>query len=535
MTRLHYLFYLLVLIGIQGRTVASAQNLVPNFSFEDNDCTNWLISSVQYWFSPNGQTTDSFHSCKTEPLRQTPNAGFGFQEPYDGQGYAGIRPFLDAADPFFSDPVIAGAYREYLAVRLIQPLVAGESYDISFKYSVAEMAELTTDDLGIYISKTPISSDLVLTYTPQIRNPEGQLLTNTTTWETLGGSYTAEGGEEYIVIGCFLPYDQITISNFQPAIPRLYSAYVYIDYVVVEPCVNSIPQQVLGSDRVICNDFSSYQYNLNFPNTTYTWQDGTMGGGYTITAPGKYWVKTVQDGCAKLDTVTFSPSDVYKLDLGKDATLCPGMTLPLSANVSGTYRWQDGSANEQYIVTTSGHYSLEVQTPGGCHASDDVEVSYDQVIHVDLGADTTLCPGKELKLAPVYDGTYTWQDGSSGRSYIVSHAGEYWLAVTTDYGCVFSSDHLEVAYFPKPCEPTVIPNIITPNGDHLNDTFEILSGYAVGSWQVKIFNRWGEVVFDSGAYDNSWGNEATPLGVYYYLATNPAAGLSYQGTLQVLH
>jgi gliding motility-associated-like protein len=535
MIRLRCLVCLLSLIGIQGWTAASAQNLVPNFSFEDSGCSGSVLLDAQPWFTSNGRTVDSYHSCKALSDGQIPNNWLGFQQPYDGQGYAGIIPFLDEAFPTLPSPEISRTYREYLAVRLIQPLVAGISYNVSFKYSVADKIELATDDLGIYISKTPIPSDLVLTYTPQIRNPAGHLLTNTTTWETLGGSYTAEGGEEYIVIGCFKPYEQLTISNFQPTIPRLYAAYVYIDYVVIEPCTNSIPPQVLGDDRAVCQDFSPYQYNLNFPNTTYTWQDGTVGGAYTVTAPGDYWVKTVQNGCAKIDYVNFSLSDAYKLDLGKDTTLCPGTRLSLSANVSGTFRWQDGSTNAQYTVKAPGLYSLEVQTPDGCSASDDIKVSYDKVISVDLGsADITLCEGEELTLAPVYEGTYTWQDGSADKSYIISQAGEYWLAVTTDHGCVFSDD-IVVTY--KSCQPTtipIIPNIITPNGDHLNDTFEIVSGYPAGSWQVKIFNRWGKVVFDSSAYDNMWGNEATTQGIYYYLATNSAAGLSYQGAVQVL-
>jgi gliding motility-associated-like protein len=468
----------------------------------------------------------------------------GYQVPYDGQGYGGIRLFIDPANPYISDTEYSRNYREYLAVRLTQPLVAGASYNISFKYSVGDKAELTTDDLGIYISKTPIPFDRVLTYTPQIRNPEGHLLVNTTTWETLGGSYTAEGGEEYVVIGCFLPYDQITISNFQPTIPRDFSAYVFVDYVVVEACTNSIPPQFLAADREVCDDFSSFQYNLSFPNTSYTWQDGSTSGSYTVTAPGKYWLKTVQDGCIKVDTVKFLLSDVYALELGNDVTLCPGAELSLSANVSGTFLWQNGSTDAHYTVTAPGHYTLEVHTAVGCSSSDDIEVSYEQPIPVDLGPDVALCQGKEFTLAPVYDGTYTWQDGSSATSYTVTQAGIYSLTVTTDNNCSYT-DKVIIIFEDKRCDPdpgsdpdpvnAIIPNIITPNGDHLNDTFEIISDHPEQVWSVTIYNRWGQRVFTSANYDNDWGDLDTAAGVYFYVVTNSSIDFSYQGSLQVLH
>lgn len=64
-----------------------------------------------------------------------------------------------------------------------------------------------------------------------------------------------------------------------------------------------------------------------------------------------------------------------------------------------------------------------------------------------------------------------------------------------------------------------IPNTFTPNGDGLNDTFGI-SGEAIKDFNLQIFNRWGQLVFQSGnpneRWDGSFNGEKVPQGVYVY-------------------
>jgi len=64
-----------------------------------------------------------------------------------------------------------------------------------------------------------------------------------------------------------------------------------------------------------------------------------------------------------------------------------------------------------------------------------------------------------------------------------------------------------------------IPNTFTPNGDGLNDTFGI-AGEAVKDFNLQIFNRWGQLVFESenpnDRWDGSFNGEKVPQGVYVY-------------------
>ncbi len=59
-----------------------------------------------------------------------------------------------------------------------------------------------------------------------------------------------------------------------------------------------------------------------------------------------------------------------------------------------------------------------------------------------------------------------------------------------------------------------LPNIITPNGDSLNDTFYIPpSCFTIN---LKVYNRWGKLVYERANYDNTWGGTNLTAGIYYY-------------------
>jgi len=79
--------------------------------------------------------------------------------------------------------------------------------------------------------------------------------------------------------------------------------------------------------------------------------------------------------------------------------------------------------------------------------------------------------------------------------------------------------------------PADIPNVITPNNDGTNDTFKITGNDGVS--KLKIFNRWGEIVFETSTYKNDWDGGNASAGVYYYIYEMPN-GKSKTGTLTII-
>ena len=85
-----------------------------------------------------------------------------------------------------------------------------------------------------------------------------------------------------------------------------------------------------------------------------------------------------------------------------------------------------------------------------------------------------------------------------------------------------------------------IPNVITPNGDGRNDLFDIEDIENFASVSIKIFNRWGNMVFDNGDYgryeiiNGGWDPEDLPGGVYFYEIEIPSIDRVESGNFSIL-
>jgi gliding motility-associated-like protein len=86
----------------------------------------------------------------------------------------------------------------------------------------------------------------------------------------------------------------------------------------------------------------------------------------------------------------------------------------------------------------------------------------------------------------------------------------YQVKITTKEGCHFIEELKIIVVDLK------IPNGLTPNGDGINDKWEIEGVSAYPNCVVEIYNRWGNVVFTSKGYNDKWEGDALPFGVYYY-------------------
>lgn len=139
-----------------------------------------------------------------------------------------------------------------------------------------------------------------------------------------------------------------------------------------------------------------------------------------------------------------------------------------------------------------------------------------------LPSDTLFCLDDSLLLSPrlLADQSmesWEWKDQTgqvlSDQSAVwISQPGTYYL--TTSNGCIRFQDSIRIGT--KECfDQFYIPNVITPNGDGVNDTFAF-RGVSRNQWQLWIINRWGEVVYQSANYQQDWSAQGWPAGMYYY-------------------
>jgi gliding motility-associated-like protein len=145
--------------------------------------------------------------------------------------------------------------------------------------------------------------------------------------------------------------------------------------------------------------------------------------------------------------------------------------------------------------------------------------SFDCLINLNLGNDTTLCQRETLTLdATTPNATYIWQDNSTHPTLNVTQQGTYW--VETKNNCGIYSDTIIVDLENCTCR-MYIPNSFTPNFDDKNDQFLPLFDCDITEYSFLIFNHWGELIFETNLQNNSWnGNfkgEICPTGIYIYM------------------
>lgn len=166
-----------------------------------------------------------------------------------------------------------------------------------------------------------------------------------------------------------------------------------------------------------------------------------------------------------------------------------------------------------------------------------VAIGFARPLLFSLGPDTTYCLGGWYTLTiPAIYSDPVWSNGTESYALQVNSDG-YWTGYAVDSnGCAVQD---EVYITGIDCGP-IIPNVITPNGDGNNDVFTLLGseGFTLA---VRIFNRWGQQVWESAGRDIRWNGrhangDALPDGVYYYeiLRTGWEDSLTYTGYVHVM-
>jgi len=150
------------------------------------------------------------------------------------------------------------------------------------------------------------------------------------------------------------------------------------------------------------------------------------------------------------------------------------------------------------------------------------------IVSTDNIADTVICENESI-LYNVFENcaSYVWSDGSTNAQLLVSQPGDYWVEVTTSNGTTvdsFTVTMIDCGNNPvTPVTPTVLelPNTFTPDGDNINDVFTPLVSSGVASVKTTIFNRWGQVVYQTYNPQIDWGgknqnNDDVTEGVYFW-------------------
>ena len=176
---------------------------------------------------------------------------------------------------------------------------------------------------------------------------------------------------------------------------------------------------------------------------------------------------------------------------------CEGDSIKLTpGSYYSTYRWNNGSVDSVLVVKDGGQYIVETGNEH-CLLSDTFQVSLFQKVQlVDLGPDQVICEKDKLILhAGSTFTSYSWQNGNNDSLFHVDNSGNYSITVTDACG-VTSSDTIHITI--SQCNNIFrMPSGFSPNDDHLNDVIKPVTQGKLEMYNFKVFNRWGQRVFES--------------------------------------
>lgn len=250
---------------------------------------------------------------------------------------------------------------------------------------------------------------------------------------------------------------------------------------------------------------------------TVLWSTQETTGSIDATETGYYSVIATENGCSSSDSVWVEEIDMPLINLGPDQSICAGTTIELNTGISVT--WNDALLADSIVIAAAGAYYASY-TEGPCTVSDTMQVVVLPLPEANLGPDITGCIDTPVVISAFAEvnSSYNWNTFETTSSIEVIEPGLY--TVTTANSCGEAEDVIEV-FFEDCSYQIFIPNTFTPDKDGINDVWQI-STFRVKSFTIRVFNRWGDLLFTSQSSKDAWtgetynGNHYVQDGSYAY-------------------
>lgn len=326
-----------------------------------------------------------------------------------------------------------------------------------------------------------------------------------------------------------------------------------ISSAVTPPSCNTTADGAI--DVTVTGGTLPYSYAWSGPCSSATTEDLTgllACSSYIITV-------TDSNSCSVADTIDLIANVTIVANAGNDTSFCEAGALTLSATGSIgalTYEWYElpGNTLVGNAVTTSvtppigtTSYYVIVDNGAGCTDSDTINVTSNPLPGASAGIDETIVIGASTGIggSPTTSSpgaTIQWNPVTALDNSTVANPNAnpstttvYTVTVTSALGCV-STDSMVVTVLPT----IFIPNGISPNGDGDNDEWIIDGIELFPNCNVEVYNRWGELLFQSPGYKEKWNGtfkgKDLPIGTYYYIIDlgDPLFPDDYTGPITIM-
>lgn len=313
----------------------------------------------------------------------------------------------------------------------------------------------------------------------------------------------------------------------QPNVVPLDTTTYYVDITTSNGCiftdsvtifvVQTSPQPTLPNDTTICsgdtinvsitgvsNALWTPTNSLSNPDSVSTLVYPTSSTTYTITFTNVCGIVNADYTVNVLGIAS---------QISNDTIICPNDTALIWASNSSQYLWTPSSSlsnpdsSHTYAFPTNPTtYSVDLQNNAGCSVTLSVFIDVHPLPYVNAGSDLIIYFGQEVNLQGTTNAnSFTWHSSdymscTSCLNPIVSpdQTESYILSVVDTNGCTNAD-----TVFIYINGVLYVPNTFTPNNDGINDVFEI-QGKEIKEFELWIFNRWGEVLYNTKNMNSYW-------------------------------
>ena len=218
-----------------------------------------------------------------------------------------------------------------------------------------------------------------------------------------------------------------------------------------------------------------------------------------------------------------------------------------SSSAARTYRWSNGATTQNLTNVLAGRYSVTATDANGCVTSLDTvigqpksELSFTSIVTPETCKDYE---DGQIQLN-VSGGTkpykLSWSNGATSSNISALIAGKYTVAILDTNNCRIDTAFVVNRRCRTDTSMFQIYNIISPNGDGINDTWVIANIEKYPNNELFIYNRWGQLVYTTKAYIGNWagtnqdGKDLTAGAYFYVVRLNDDKNTIWDGSVTVL-
>ncbi len=264
-------------------------------------------------------------------------------------------------------------------------------------------------------------------------------------------------------------------------------------------------------------DLTNFSYEWTLPNSN------TIMEGETILIPieseeqtGVYTVTgTTSENCIAQNNLNITTYIDVETALGDDIYLCKDQIITLSYPIDGlTYQWNNGETTQSIEINEEGTYQLTVTTPDGNQSTGTISI-----IASNLQLNEVYTCFNQI-IAQAKGGTAPYQYSLDGINYQdnplftnIQSSGNYQIHIKDANSCEVKTDYTFIQSF-------VLHQLFSPNGDHINDEWNLSALRGCNKIDVKIFDRYGRFIYRMNSNNLIWngkvGNKVLPSNTYWY-------------------